>query len=116
MDNLLATTPLFALDKAHVKPAVARDEFKNAADPARKAAVEFESVLLSQILDEMFAGVEDGGPFGGGMGEKMFRGRGMVLAHCSPCIFSISRATGSAKPTPPALATCLPMESTSSER
>lgn len=74
-----ATNPLFALDRA-VAPgaryphdaagpsrAFVRDSVSNSADPARKAAVEFESVLLGQILDEMFAGLETDGPFSGGI-------------------------------------------------
>jgi Rod binding domain-containing protein len=39
----------------------------------RQAAQEFESVFLTTMLQQMFAGVETDGPFGGGHGEEMFR-------------------------------------------
>ena len=72
--NPLGMLPNFALDRATTQRTFVRDSVMQSADPARKAAIEFESVLLSQILDEMFSGLEADGPFGGGMGEKMFRG------------------------------------------
>ena len=40
---------------------------------ARQAAEDFEAVFLSQMLSHMFAGVETGGPFGGGHAEEVFR-------------------------------------------
>ena len=40
---------------------------------ARKAGQQFEGVLMSQMLNEMFAGVRTDGMFGGGAGEDMFR-------------------------------------------
>lgn len=40
---------------------------------AQKAAQEFESVFLSQIIGPMFENIEGGGYFGGGVGESMFR-------------------------------------------
>ncbi|HVV64474.1 MAG TPA: rod-binding protein [Rhizomicrobium sp.] len=40
---------------------------------AKKAAQEFEGVLISQMLSDMFDGVKTDGPFGGGPGEEMFR-------------------------------------------
>jgi len=45
------------------------------SDPtrAREAAEQFEAVFLSQMLEPMFAGLDTGGPFGGGQGEKVFR-------------------------------------------
>ncbi len=71
MTPAAATSPaLFALDKAHsAAPSAARPQ----SDPTRKAAEDFEAVMLTQILDEMFAGIEPDATFGGGMGEKMFR-------------------------------------------
>lgn len=39
----------------------------------RKAAGEFESVFISQMLGHMFDGVETDETFGGGEGETMFR-------------------------------------------
>lgn len=49
-----------------------------AADIAKRAKVHeaaqsFESQFLSSMLQEMFAGVKTDGPFGGGVGEEMFR-------------------------------------------
>jgi len=48
---------------------------KAAADAAaaKKAGQQFEGVLLSQMLNDMFAGVKTDGMFGGGAGEDMFR-------------------------------------------
>jgi Rod binding domain-containing protein len=40
---------------------------------ARKAAENFESFFLSQVLENMFSGVETDGPFGGGFGEGIYR-------------------------------------------
>jgi Rod binding domain-containing protein len=38
-----------------------------------KIAQQFEGVLMSQMLNEMFEGVKTDGMFGGGEGEEMFR-------------------------------------------
>ncbi|WP_119461170.1 rod-binding protein [Rhodospirillaceae bacterium SYSU D60014] len=38
-----------------------------------KAAQEFESLVLSQMFEFMFAGVKTDGMFGGGNAEKMYR-------------------------------------------
>ena len=40
---------------------------------AKKAAKQFEAVLVSQMLSGMFEGISTDGPFGGGEGEAMFR-------------------------------------------
>ena len=40
---------------------------------AREAAEKFETQFMSMMLQQMFAGVETDGPFGGGVGEEMFR-------------------------------------------
>jgi Rod binding domain-containing protein len=40
---------------------------------AKKAAQQFEGVLVSQMMNDMFAGVKTDGMFGGGPGEEMFR-------------------------------------------
>lgn len=40
---------------------------------AQKAAQEFEGVFLSQMLNQMFSGIETDSTFGGGAGEDMFR-------------------------------------------
>lgn len=39
----------------------------------KKIAQQFEGVLMSQMLNEMFEGVKTDGMFGGGEGEEMFR-------------------------------------------
>ncbi len=40
---------------------------------AKAAAQQFEGVFLSQMLGQMFNGIETDQMFGGGAGEKMFR-------------------------------------------
>jgi len=51
------------------------DKARAASTPeaARRAAVEFESVFLSQMLAPMFNGIAADGPFGGGHGETVYR-------------------------------------------
>ncbi|HWA91637.1 MAG TPA: rod-binding protein [Rhizomicrobium sp.] len=44
------------------------------AATAKKVSQQFEGVLISQMLNDMFAGVKTDGMFGGGPGEDMFRG------------------------------------------
>ena len=39
----------------------------------QKVALQFEGVLISQMLNSMFEGVKTDGMFGGGEGEEMFR-------------------------------------------
>lgn len=41
---------------------------------AAKVAGEFEAFFLGQIMQGLFAGLDDGGAFGGGPGEKAFSG------------------------------------------
>ena len=43
------------------------------AEALRRAAQEFESVFLSEMLGPMFEGLDTEGLGGGGMGEQMFR-------------------------------------------
>jgi len=43
------------------------------ATAAKKAAKEFESVFISEVLGQMFADIPTDGLFGGGEGEQMFR-------------------------------------------
>jgi len=40
---------------------------------AKDAADKFEAQFMSQMLGQMFEGIETNGPFGGGFGEQMFR-------------------------------------------
>ncbi len=39
----------------------------------RKVAEEFEGFFVSQMLEQMFSGIETDGLFGGGQGEKVWR-------------------------------------------
>lgn len=43
------------------------------AEALRRAAEEFESVFLSEMLGPMFEGIDTEGLGGGGMGEQIFR-------------------------------------------
>ncbi|MEZ5956546.1 MAG: rod-binding protein [Hyphomonadaceae bacterium] len=43
------------------------------AEALRRAAQEFESVFLSEMLGPMFEGIDTEGLGGGGMGEQIFR-------------------------------------------
>lgn len=43
-------------------------------DKIREAAVEFEAMYLSEMMNHMFAGIDVDPMFGGGSGEKMFQG------------------------------------------
>ncbi|MBK3773615.1 rod-binding protein [Azospirillum sp. YIM DDC1] len=40
---------------------------------AEKAGQEFEALMVGQMLESMFAGVETGSAFGGGQGERTWR-------------------------------------------
>lgn len=40
---------------------------------ARKAAEDFESVFVAQMMEPMFQGLKTDGMFGGGSGEQVFR-------------------------------------------
>ncbi|MBB4301828.1 Rod binding domain-containing protein [Rhodobium orientis] len=44
------------------------------ADPARKAAEDFESVFIATMLNSMSSGLEAEAPFGGGNAEQTWRG------------------------------------------
>ncbi|HUL08921.1 MAG TPA: rod-binding protein [Candidatus Acidoferrum sp.] len=41
--------------------------------PAYKAAVDFESVFLGQMVSQMYTGLDAQGPFGGGFAEQTYR-------------------------------------------
>jgi Rod binding domain-containing protein len=45
------------------------------SDPvaAKKVAEQFEGILVTQFLNQMFEGISTDGMFGGGPGESMFR-------------------------------------------
>ncbi len=59
------------------------------ADALRRAAEEFESVFLGEMLGPMFDGLDTEGLGGGGMGEQIFRP--MLIERYAE---SISRAGG----------------------
>ena len=48
---------------------------QHTSDPtkAHKAAEDFEAFFLTQVFEEMFAGIEPDSEFGGGQGESAFR-------------------------------------------
>jgi flagellar protein FlgJ len=41
--------------------------------PTYKAAQDFESVFLGQMVEQMYTGLEAKGPFGGGFAEQTYR-------------------------------------------
>ena len=53
--------------------ATQRPQQQQAPDELRRAAEEFESVFLAEMLAPMFDGLETDGLGGGGMGEEIFR-------------------------------------------
>lgn len=56
------------------RPASAEiDQAKMRRDP-EGAAKEFEAFFIAHMLDQMFAGIETDGVFGGGQAEKTYRG------------------------------------------
>jgi peptidoglycan hydrolase FlgJ len=52
---------------------VSRPGVTNDPVVAKKVAQQFEGVLVTQFLNQMFEGISTDGPFGGGQGESMFR-------------------------------------------
>ena len=62
--KLIATQPAAAQPGA---PAIDRNS------PAYKAAKEFESVFLGQMVAQMYSGTEAKGPFSGGFAEETYR-------------------------------------------
>jgi Rod binding domain-containing protein len=52
-----------------VKPPVAGANIAS----TKKVAQQFEGVLVSEMLNDMFEGIKTDGMFGGGEGEEMFR-------------------------------------------
>ena len=61
-----------ALAALQMKPVAAPSAHGDAAK-MDKAAKEFESVFISQMLGAMFSGIKSDGVTGGGQGEDMFR-------------------------------------------
>jgi flagellar protein FlgJ len=62
-----------------LRPAVSAPAAAGSADTAKtrtaiaKTARDFEASFLSNMLGQMFEGIDTSGPFGGGEGEAMFR-------------------------------------------
>jgi Rod binding domain-containing protein len=53
--------------------AAGRARGEAAKQHAREAAIDFESVFLSTMFQQMFSGLKTEAPFGGGYGEEVFR-------------------------------------------
>jgi Rod binding domain-containing protein len=71
MDTNLISPANLALTQQMAKPSVPHAT-KN-LDTVRDAAVDFEAQFLSQMLAPMFEGLGADEPFGGGVGEDMWR-------------------------------------------
>lgn len=56
------------------RPASASIDTAKARRDPQGAAKEFESFFIAHMLDQMFAGIETDGMFGGGEAEKTYRG------------------------------------------
>jgi Rod binding domain-containing protein len=52
---------------------VSRPHPTNDPAVAKKVAGQFEGILITQFLNQMFEGISTDGMFGGGPGESMFR-------------------------------------------
>jgi Rod binding domain-containing protein len=84
MDATGAYLQTLAADAEAARGAAAADRARGLAEraagggmtpeAARAAAEEFEAQVISQMMSAMFEGLETAPPFGGGHGEKMFRG------------------------------------------
>jgi len=77
-DSLTATAPTLtnaAFESVTQSLANRASPLDGASTPsdARKAAESFEAFFISQMLSDMFAGVETDPLFGGGPGETVFR-------------------------------------------
>jgi len=73
----LSTPGVSASDIASGRTAAAKAGAAKAAPDDKsvaKAATEFEAQFVSQMLTQMWQGIETDGYFGGGNGEEMFRG------------------------------------------
>lgn len=65
----IAPLPVVSPNMTRTMP---RAQASTAAE-AQRLGREFEHMFLSQMLSQMFSGLESKGPFGGGFGEDMFR-------------------------------------------
>ena len=69
MDSAVQSTALLATQR----PLAAKPQATPLAARAEKAAKDYESVFISQMLGAMFSGIKSDGITGGGQGEEMFR-------------------------------------------
>ena len=69
MDSAVQSTALLATQT----PLAAKPQATPMAARAEKAAKDYESVFISQMLGAMFSGIKSDGVTGGGQGEEMFR-------------------------------------------
>lgn len=77
--------------KLGMEKLAASNAVKSAKTDAKleRAAKEFESVFISEMMKPMFEGLETDGLFGGGQGEKIFRG--IMLQEVGKVIASTDR-------------------------
>lgn len=71
--TLLAPTPVTNLGGATTTIGAPASDEPVMRARAKDAAQKFEGQFLSIMLQQMFEGVKTDGPFGGGVGEEMFR-------------------------------------------
>lgn len=69
MDSAVQSTVVLATQM----PLAAKPQATPMAARAEKAAKDYESVFISQMLGAMFSGIKSDGVTGGGQGEEMFR-------------------------------------------
>ncbi len=69
MDSAVQSTVMLATQT----PLAAKPQATPMAARAEKAAKDYESVFISQMLGAMFSGIKSDGVTGGGQGEEMFR-------------------------------------------
>lgn len=72
MTSLLSSSPLDAQLATQGFPM--QSASKAAPQSSKEAAKDFEAVFLSEMFSHMFEGLDVDPMFGGGQGEKMFRG------------------------------------------
>ncbi|MBR9825818.1 MAG: chemotactic signal-response protein chel [Alphaproteobacteria bacterium] len=74
MDNLLDLQMSNAITASSSSDATPRTGQVRTAEEAAAVAEEFEGFFLSQMIQAMFSNVGNENPFGGGAGERAFRG------------------------------------------
>lgn len=74
MDNLLDLQMSNAITASSSSDAAPRTGQVRTAEEAAAVAEEFEGFFLSQMIQAMFSNVGNENPFGGGAGERAFRG------------------------------------------